>query len=514
MQEELSNNKRIAKNTLALYARMLVNLVVSIYTSRIVLATLGVEDYGIYGVVGGIVGMFSFLNASQSGATSRFLTYEIGKGNKQRLKSTFASALIVHFLIAIVVVLLAETIGIWFLENKLVIPTERMFAARWVLQFSIISVLFTVTQVPYNATIIAHEKMNVYAYVEMLHAFLKLGIVYLLTIGSFDKLILYAGLVLAVNILIALIYRGYCVRHYEENHFQFVWDKTILKPLLSFSGFNVFGNMGNVFNLQATNIVVNMVFGVIYNAAVGIATTVSNAIEGFASNILTAFRPQIIKDYAKEDYTSFERYLDLAIKVILIIYSLVAIPAILEINKILNVWLKEVPVCADIFCRLMLINVFFSTMRYIITIGIHASGKIKAISLCTGILQIINPFLMWLLFKAGMAPQYTYVSIICINLLLSAIDLGLLKKYVSQINIRRLINSCLLVTLVCGASLGLSNYIINLMEASLLRVFICILVCSLLTMALAWFICFNKSQKKTIKNYITNKIHGEKHPIA
>mgnify|MGYP006967124825 CR=1 FL=1 len=225
MTEISSNNKRIAKNTLMLYIRMGLGMVVSLYTSRIVLQTLGVEDFGIYGVVGGIVAMFIFLNNCMSAATSRFLTFEMGKGDKERLRDTFSSALIIHIGIALLILILAETVGVWFLNNKLVIPEGRMGAAHWVLQLSILATMVGITQVPYNATIIAHEKMDIYAYIELLHVFLKLGIVYLLVIGNFDKLILYALLTFVVNVIIAMIYRIYCIRHYEESKFRFIWKK-------------------------------------------------------------------------------------------------------------------------------------------------------------------------------------------------------------------------------------------------------------------------------------------------
>ena len=215
-----------------LYFRMLLNMVVSLYTSRVVLQTLGVEDYGVYGVVGGIVSMFSFLNSTMAGATSRFLTFEMGKGDKERLKATFSSALIIHIGMALLVLILAETIGVWFLNNKLVIPEGRMEAAHWVLQFSVLGMIVGFTQVPYNAAIIAHEKMDVYAYVELIHVFLKLGIVYLLWIGNFDKLILYAFLTLMVNVIVAMIYRIYCIRHYEESKFNAHLDKDISKNIL------------------------------------------------------------------------------------------------------------------------------------------------------------------------------------------------------------------------------------------------------------------------------------------
>ena len=305
-ENKLSNNKRIAKNTIMLYIRMLLSMVVSLYTSRVVLNTLGVEDYGIYGVVGGVVAMFSFLNNTMSGATSRFLTFEMGRGDFKRLKNTFSSALIIHLLIVCAILLLAETIGLWFLANKLVIPVERMGAAHWVYQLSILSMAINVTQVPYNASIIAHEKMDVYAYVEILNVTLKLLIVYLLVIGDFDKLILYAVLTLVVSMTIAFIYRIYCIRNFEECRFEWNWNKNILKGLLSFSTYNLYGNFGSVMNMQGTNFALNHFWGVILNSASGIATTVANVVNSFTSNILVAFRPQITKSYAQGDITTFQ----------------------------------------------------------------------------------------------------------------------------------------------------------------------------------------------------------------
>ena len=263
MAESVVSNKRIAKNTIMLYIRMLLSVVVSLYTSRIVLEVLGVEDYGLYGLVGGVVAMFSFLNSTMAGATSRFLTFEMGRGDQERVKSTFSSALIIHIAIALLVLVLSETVGLWYLNNKLVIPENRMYAAHWVLQFSVLGMIVSFTQVPYNAAIIAHEKMDVYAYVELLNVFLKLCIVYLLSIGNFDKLILYAFLVLVVSILIAFIYRIYCIRHYEETKFTMHFDKKISKEIVSFSLYNLLGNMGTVVNTQGTAFVINKFFGLI-----------------------------------------------------------------------------------------------------------------------------------------------------------------------------------------------------------------------------------------------------------
>ena len=502
MTETNSNTKRIAKNTLALYVRMLLNMVVSLYTSRVVLATLGIEDYGVYGVVGGVVGMFSFLNAAQSGATSRFLTFEMGRGEKGRLPETFVSAKIVHLAIALLVVILVETIGVWFLNHKLVIPEGRMYAARWVLQLSIISTFISINQTPFSATIIAHEKMGIYAYVELLHVFLKLGIVYLLVLFKFDKLILYAILQLSVTLLILVIYRLYCYKHFSETRTRYVWRKDILKSLLSFSGLNLFGNMGSIVNLQGTNFVINMFFGVVYNAAAGVASTVSGAVQGFASNVLTAFRPQITKDYAREDYRSFESYIDLAIKAILAIYCIVAIPAFIEINKVLALWLKEVPPCSAIFCRFMLLNIFFATLRYIITVGIHATAKVKVISLVTGSLQMLNPVLIWLLFKNGMKIDYAYSSIVVINVVLCVVDLILLKQYVPQIKARNLALSIVLISLVGAVGMVVGFMVSQQFEPTIYRILLTVCVVAICIFVGVWTLCLSYVQRKQLVEYV------------
>ena len=317
------NNKRIAKNTLYMYMRMGITMLVQLYTSRVVLQTLGVEDYGIYGVVGGIVAMMGFLNASMSGATSRFLTFELGKGDKDRLEKTFSSALIVHIIIAAIVFIVAETVGLWFLCNKLVIPENRMNAAFCVYQMSIISAMLSITQVPYNACIIAHEKMDVYAYVEILNVTLKLLIVYLLVIGNFDKLILYSALYFVTSFIVMMAYRVYCLRNFFETKFHWIWNKEYLRPLLSFAGWNLFGNFGSIVGNQASNLVINSFFGVLMNAAASVALTVCGIVTQFASNAMTAFRPPITKLYAQGKVIEMQSLTLLALKAIMILYTIV-----------------------------------------------------------------------------------------------------------------------------------------------------------------------------------------------
>lgn len=313
-EEAISSNKRIAKNTIMLYIRMLLSMVVSLYTSRVVLNILGVEDYGIYGVVGGIVAMFSFLNSTMSGATSRFLTYEMGRGDFQRLKETFSSTLVIHIGIACAVLVLAETVGLWFLLHKLVIPVERMNAAFWVYQLSILSMMITVTQVPYNACIIAHEKMEIYAYVEILNVILKLIIVYFLLLTDFDRLIFYAILVLFVSIIIAFIYRFYCISHFSECHFCAKMNSEFLKPMLLFSTWDLYGNMTVALRQQGMNFIMNIFWGIIINAAVSLSNMVQGAVCSLSNNVIMAFRPQIIQKYAQNNYLEMQVLLENAIR--------------------------------------------------------------------------------------------------------------------------------------------------------------------------------------------------------
>lgn len=435
---QTSSNKRIAKNTIMLYIRMLLSIVVSLYTSRVVLQTLGVNDYGIYGVVGGIVSMFSFLNAAMSGSTSRFLTFEIGKGNAQKLKDTFSSAMLVHVLIALGVFIIAETFGLWFLCNKLVIPEERMFAAHIVYQFSIVSMFFSVTQVPYNATILAHEKMDVYAYVELLNVFLKLGIVYLLVIGNLDKLIFYAALTLAVSIFIAIIYRIYCLYHYEESSFNLVWDKSILKPMLGFSGWDMFGNMSVVAFYQGISFIFNIFFGPALNAANSISLTVQGTIKGFALNVIQAFRPQIIINYAKGEINAVEQYTIMATQYTLILFSFIAIPIYFNAELILKLWLGTVPTYTSAFLKIIMIATLFDLCKNALNIPIHATAKMTFFSISTGCCLLLTIPVMYFSLKLGAEPPLSYAVVIISYSASMLASLYVVKRNIKEFNILRL----------------------------------------------------------------------------
>ena len=421
-----------------LYIRMFISVIVSLYTSRIVLQTLGVEDYGIYGVVGGIVAMMGFINASMSGATSRFLTFELGRGDFSRLSKTFSSALLVHIIIAVIVLVLAETVGLWFLCNKLVIPEGRMTAAHWVYQLSILSAMLTITQVPYNSSIIAHEKMDIYAYVEILNVSLKLLIVYLLQIGDFDKLILYAILMFAVSVIIIMVYRIYCLRKFEECKFHWIWDKEYLKPLISFSGWDLYGNMSVVFFTQGLSMLLNIFFGPALNAANNVSTTVQGTVKAFAFNVIQAFRPQIIKKYAQEDIDAVNQYCIMATQYTLILFSIIAVPFLFKTECILHLWLGLIPEHTVFFLRIVLLGTIFNLANNIVNIPIHACGRMKLFSLVTGSCFMISIPLMYILLKLGGSADMSYLIVLLAYTACFCGSLIILKRNIPDINMTQL----------------------------------------------------------------------------
>jgi O-antigen/teichoic acid export membrane protein len=435
-------NRRIAKNTFLLYCRMLISTVISLYTSRIILETLGAEDFGIYGVVGSITAIFIYVNSSMSGATSRFLTFELGKQNIDKLKKTFSVALTIHILIAILIFILGETIGLWFFENKLVVPAGRMDTARWVYQLSIIGAIITVTQVPYNASIIAHEQMQVYAYIEIGKSFLNLGIVFLLKIRNFDRLILYAILFLCVSAIISLVYRIYCVHHYLECNYKFCWDTKIIKPMLAFSSWNLYISFGSSVRTQGVNILLNMFFGAVLNAAYGIAMQVQHAMLAFAYNFLNAIRPQIIKQYVGKKIDKMLHLLYNGSKFSFLLVLLLAIPLIIENHFILSIWLKEAPDYSVVFCQLVLVNCLLYSMSAIVEIAIHATGKIKKYSIFTGSVYLLVLPISGFLMKMNVTPIIPLIVnvillfigfMICLHLLKSNIQIFSIHQFFNQV---------------------------------------------------------------------------------
>lgn len=507
---DISSNKRITKNTLALYLRMIFYTLVGLYSSRIVLEVLGVEDYGIYGVVGGVVAMMGFLNATMSGATSRFITFELGKCNIVRLQETFSSAMIVHGIIAVIVFVVCETVGLWFLNTKMVIPTSKLYAANWVFQLSLVSSMIAITQVPYNASIIAHEKMSVYAYVEILNVILKLAILFLIKVLSGDKLIIYAILVLLVSIIVMSIYRIYCIRNFSECKFRFVWKPAILRPLISFSGWDLFGNFAGMVRQQGVNMIINLFFGPLLNAASAIATNVSSIISQLASNVTTAIRPQIIKNFAVTQYSETNRLIFMGCSINFVLLSMVTIPLILEMNYVLKIWLVTVPNFAVIFCQISLLTMMVTNQSMVVITGIHATGRIKLISIILGTLYLLVIPVTYYAFAKG--TEKAYIPYI-VNLLAAfgglLADVFVFKKYCVEFELTRFLKMLvfkfmltyvviLLVILFITNGLGLTQGFTRLVITTFLSSVL------LLPASMIWIL--PKDLKKSLVLFIKRKL--------
>ena len=408
------NNKRIAKNTLLLYGRLLLTLGVGLYTSRIILQTLGVQDYGVYNVVAGFVSMFSLLTGSLSNAISRFLTFTLGKRETQRLKVIFSSSVIIQIVLALVVAIITEIIGVWFLNSHLNIPENRIIAANWVFHLAVLSFIIALVGIPFNACIIAHEKMDVFAYIGILDVSLKLIIVFMLTVSPFDKLIVYAILLVIVSMVIQLVYGVYCKKHFEECRFRWIFDKSLLKEMMGFAGWNLLGTASTVLNNQGVNIIINLFFGVTVNAARGITNQVEGIIKQFVTNFTTAINPQIVKSYAAGDYFYMNSLIRNGGKYSVCLMMLFTIPFLFETENILKIWLGTYPSYAPIFLRLALIGSVIDMSGNSLANAVWASGKIKTYYIYIGTLGLFAIPITYGLFKLGLPPYYSYISYILV----------------------------------------------------------------------------------------------------
>ena len=428
MPNTSANNKRIAKNTLLLYFRMIVLMLVTLYTSRVVLDALGESDYGIYNVVGGVVAMFSVLSNSLSGAISRFITYELGTGNNERLARIFSTSVNIQILMALAIFVLCEVGGVWFLNAKMNIPDGRMAAANIVLQCSIATFMVNLISVPYNATIIAHERMGVFAYISILEAGLKLLVAYLIYISTFDKLTVYALLILGIAILLRLIYGIYCGRHFAEAHYRFILDRPLLKEMTGFAGWNLFGSTAYMLNTQGVNMLINIFFGVATNAARAIAVQVDTAVTQFVNNFMTAINPQITKSYAAGDRKYLFKLVCRGTKYAFFIMYLFIVPMVLEADTILGIWLKEVPADTAVFMRLVLFSTLATLLGNPMYTAIMATGKIRNYQIAVVSVGCLIFPLTWVAYKLGCPAYSTYIIYTANYFLQILVRLFFLKK--------------------------------------------------------------------------------------
>ena len=497
------NNKRIAKNTLLLYVRMLFTMAVSLFTSRVILNTLGVEDYGINNVVGGIVTMFSVLSGSLSSSISRFITFELGKGNIERLKTIFSTGINIQLGMSVLIIIIAEAVGIWFLNTKMNIPTDRMVAANWVFQCAILTFVLNLLSVPYNAAIIAHEKMSAFAYISVVEVTLKLIIVYMLTISPFDRLKTYAVLLLLVGAIIRFIYGYYCERHFEECTYHFILDKPVLKEMTGFAGWNFLGNGAYMLNTQGVNILMNLYFGVAVNAARGVATQVDAALKQFVNNFTTAVNPQITKSYAQGDLDYMHKLVCRSAKFSAFLMMFFAVPIILETNTILTIWLKTVPDYAVIFLQWIIISSFMDTvLANSLVTSMFATGKIKRYQIIVTTVGCLVFPLSWIAFKLGFEPQVGYILYFIIYTILLFVRLYLLKDMVKlpvMMYVREVLYKLVPVIVVGFAIPGI---LILTMDAGWLRLILVCLLSVLVTAASEYFIGLSNKEK----NFVAEKI--------
>lgn len=417
MQETSANNKRIAKNTIILYLRMMFILCVGLYTGRATLAALGVEDYGLYNVVGGFVVFFTFLNGAMASATQRFITFELARGDLHRQRVTFSTSVIIHVAIGLVIVLLAETVGLWFVLHKLVIPEGRMTAAVWVYQFSILSMLLTIVSVPYNASIIAHEKMSAFAFITIMDTVLRLIIVICLTFVSFDRLIFYAGLLCLVSVIDRLIYGVYCSRHFADTRLVAVFDRRMFREMLNIGGWSLFGNLAGVFCSQGLNVVLNLFFGPAVNAARAVATTIQGIVTGFVSNFQMALNPQITKSYAVGEMQRMHSLIFASSKYSFFLLLAIALPIMVEADAILTLWLKNVPEHTANFTRLILCVLLLDAMGNPLMVSAQATGRVKVYQSVVGGLLIAVLPVSYVVLRLGGNPESVFVTYLVIAVL-------------------------------------------------------------------------------------------------
>ncbi|CDN33005.1 putative flippase [Mucinivorans hirudinis] len=398
-----------------LYARQLFSLVVSLFTAGIVLRELGVEDYGVYNVVGGVVALFGFLQSSMATGTQRFMNVEMGRGNLDGMQKVFSTSLTIHIAIAVVIFILAQTLGLWLVNYGLVIPHERMFAANVVYQFSVIGAMLTITQTPYSAAIIAHEKMGVYGYLGIAQTLMGLIILYLLVKIRMDKLILYSMLVFAVGTIFVVLYRIYCVRKFAECRFRKPDDRALYREMLGFSGWNLFGGLVSVANNQGQNVLLNLFFGTVINAARGVAVSLNNAVQQFVSNFMVATNPQITKCYVAQDYSALITLVFRSAKFSFFLLLILASPVLIQTQYILELWLKTPPEFASIFAQLTIINTLIVCVSSPLMTVAQASGKLKRYIGGLVPLTLLNLPLSYLFLKLGYSPMVVYVINITID---------------------------------------------------------------------------------------------------
>ena len=503
MQEEKSTrqkNKRIAKNTIYLYIRMIFVVCINLYTARLVLQYLGVKDFGVYNIVGGIVSLMMFVNSTMRGATSRFISYSIGTNDKISIANTISSAILVHAIIAFILLILGETFGLWFVNTQLNLPYEGMTAVNWLYQFSLLTSIVTILQVPLNACIISYERMGVFAVIEIVNVILKFIIVFSL-VWFHERLIAYGGLLLCISIVVFLMYLLYCKIKIET----FIINKTlhheVLKPMLLFALYDLFGNGTFAVRQQGINILINRFFGVTLNAASAVATQVSSTISTFINNILSAFKPQIVKEYSIRNIGRMQKLMQAECEIMLLLATCIFVPLIVNIEFIMRLWLKEVPSYAVIFCKILLCSNMLSIVYSVFCDGIHATGKMKKFSFLAGTLNLLSLLGTYFFFINHFDAEYAYISI-CVCVFFQIFGSAyILNKLVKNLRVFLILLSAVKPLIITAVAYVLTLYTACRIDNEMLRLFLSIVI-SCLVVAIFVFL-LSRQYRKMVISYLS-----------
>ena len=424
-----NSNKKIAKNTLLLYIRMLFMMAIGLFTSRVILNALGISDMGLMSVAGSVITMFTFLNATLTSGTQRFISYAIGENNAQRLRAVFKSAMTLHLLLAIIIFFLGETLGLWYVYNKLNVEPGRFQAAMWCYQLSIISTVVGMVQLPFNSALIAHEKMNIYAYMTIFDAVFKLLAAYLIQIVCFDRLIFYSILIFAAELLSTFLYNLYCRKHFKECSFSFGYDKGIFRNMLSFSGWNTLGCLAAMGQGTGVNLIINSFCGTVVNGARGIAFQANGWVTRFVENFMVALNPQIIKSYASGDIQRMSSLVINGARFGCYLFLLLGIPLFVEIEFVLKLWLGQCPEHTVAFMRIVMIETLFKTMGTPTVTAMHATGQMKLLNITVGSILLLIVPVSYVCFRLGLSPEQVLLINIIPWIVVPFIRVFLVKKY-------------------------------------------------------------------------------------
>lgn len=501
-----SSNKRIAKNTMMLYFRMIITMIVGLFTSRILLQALGVVDYGIYNVVGGFVAMFSIISGSLTSAISRFITFELGRGDLEKLRQVFSTSILVQAGLSLLIILVAETLGLWFLYNKMVIPAERLSAAFWVFQLAVITFVINLLSTPYNSCIISHERMDAFAYISIYEVVSKLLICYAVMHSSIDRLVLYAILLFCVGVSVRFVYRWYCKKHFEECTYRFFLDKELLKKMFGFAGWNFIGSAGWVLRAEGGTILFNLFGGPVVNAANGIACALSGAVTGFVTNFTTAFNPQITKDYAAQRYTELNRLLIYGSKISFYMMFFIGLPVILNTHFILHLWLGEVPAHSTELVRLIILFSLSETISTSLITAKLATGNIRNYQLVVGSVQLLSLPFAYVVLKFGAPVESVYVSYFVTSVGCLVVRLFMLRGDIPQLSIRRFVFDVVInVWVVAGVSSVVPYIVYKQCEEGWTCLFLTGTASVISCAIIMFYIGFRKPERQKIIAFIISK---------